>query len=81
MITFDMSINVTYETLKPHLPEIAKYIAKELEIDFHQVRKYFPSGEVFKLEAVFCIVKCGSLCLVYLWQRLLFWLILLSECR
>jgi hypothetical protein len=37
MITFDMSINVTYETLKPHLPEIAKYIAKELEIDFHQV--------------------------------------------
>lgn len=52
MITFDMSINVTYETLKPHLPEIAKYIAKELEIDFHQVRKYFPSGEVFKLEAV-----------------------------
>lgn len=41
MITFDMSINVTYKTLKPHLPVIAKYIAQELEIDFHQVIKYF----------------------------------------
>ncbi|KAJ4815318.1 Eukaryotic aspartyl protease family protein [Rhynchospora pubera] len=37
MITFDMSINVTYKTLKPHLPEVAKYIAKELDIDVHQV--------------------------------------------
>jgi hypothetical protein len=40
MITFYMSINVTYKTLKPHLPEIAKYIAQELDIDFHQVKVF-----------------------------------------
>jgi hypothetical protein len=40
MITFYMSINVTYKTLKPHLPEIAKYIAQELDIDFHQVKAF-----------------------------------------
>ncbi|KAJ3673043.1 hypothetical protein LUZ60_006417 [Juncus effusus] len=37
VITFDMAINVTYEILKPHLNEVAKYIAQELDIDFQQV--------------------------------------------
>ncbi|CAL5071973.1 unnamed protein product [Urochloa decumbens] len=38
LITVDMSINVTYPNLKPHLHELAELIAKELEIDSRQVR-------------------------------------------
>jgi hypothetical protein len=38
LITIDMSINVTYPNLKPHLHELAELIAKELEIDSRQVR-------------------------------------------
>ncbi|KAK3125565.1 hypothetical protein QOZ80_7BG0606660 [Eleusine coracana subsp. coracana] len=38
MITVDMSINVTYPNLKPHLHELAELIAKELDIDSRQVR-------------------------------------------
>ncbi|KAG0545633.1 hypothetical protein BDA96_02G378400 [Sorghum bicolor] len=38
LITVDMSINVTYPNLKPHLHELAELIAKELEIDSSQVR-------------------------------------------
>ncbi|KAL5197390.1 hypothetical protein ABZP36_000902 [Zizania latifolia] len=38
LITVDMSINVTYSNLKPHLHELAELIAKELEIDSRQVR-------------------------------------------
>ncbi|KAG8099479.1 hypothetical protein GUJ93_ZPchr0013g35632 [Zizania palustris] len=38
LITVDMSINVTYSNLKPHLHKLAELIAKELEIDSHQVR-------------------------------------------
>ncbi|KAL6856221.1 hypothetical protein ACP4OV_019023 [Aristida adscensionis] len=38
LITVDMSINVTYPDLKPHLHELAELIAKELEIDSRQVR-------------------------------------------
>ncbi|KAF0907115.1 hypothetical protein E2562_015655 [Oryza meyeriana var. granulata] len=38
LITFDMSINVTYPNLKPHLHELAKLMAKELDIDSRQVR-------------------------------------------
>ena len=37
LITVDMSINVTYPNLKPHLHELAELIAKELEIDSRQV--------------------------------------------
>lgn len=37
MITVDMSINVTYPNLKPHLHELAELIAKELDIDIRQV--------------------------------------------
>uniref|UniRef100_A0A0E0LMX0 Peptidase A1 domain-containing protein n=1 Tax=Oryza punctata TaxID=4537 RepID=A0A0E0LMX0_ORYPU len=37
-ITVDMSINVTYPNLKPHLHELAELIAKELDIDSRQVR-------------------------------------------
>ena len=36
MITVDMSINVTYPNLKPHLHELAELIAKELDIDSRQ---------------------------------------------
>uniref|UniRef100_A0A0D9X119 Peptidase A1 domain-containing protein n=1 Tax=Leersia perrieri TaxID=77586 RepID=A0A0D9X119_9ORYZ len=36
LITVDMSINVTYPDLKPHLHELAELIAKELEIDSRQ---------------------------------------------
>jgi 2C-methyl-D-erythritol 2,4-cyclodiphosphate synthase len=39
LITVDMSINVTYPNLKPHLHELAELIAKELEIDSSQVYK------------------------------------------
>lgn len=38
LITIDMSINVTYPNLKPHLHELSELIAKELEIDSRQVR-------------------------------------------
>ncbi|OEL19813.1 Aspartic proteinase-like protein 2 [Dichanthelium oligosanthes] len=38
LITVDMSINVTYPNLKPHLHELAELLAKELEIDSRQVR-------------------------------------------
>lgn len=38
LITVDMSINVTYPNLKPHLHELAELIAKELDIDSRQVR-------------------------------------------
>jgi 2C-methyl-D-erythritol 2,4-cyclodiphosphate synthase len=37
LITVDMSINVTYPNLKPHLHELAELIAKELDIDSRQV--------------------------------------------
>ncbi|XP_072977177.1 aspartic proteinase 36-like isoform X1 [Typha angustifolia] len=37
LITFDMSMNITYLNLMPHITELAKLIAHDLEIDPHQV--------------------------------------------
>jgi 2C-methyl-D-erythritol 2,4-cyclodiphosphate synthase len=41
LITVDMSINVTYPNLKPHLHELAELIAKELDIDPRQVSRVY----------------------------------------
>ncbi|XP_008790631.1 aspartic proteinase 39-like [Phoenix dactylifera] len=37
LITFDMSLNITYEDLKSHVSELAELIAHELELDSHQI--------------------------------------------
>ncbi|KAG1366851.1 aspartic proteinase-like protein 2 [Cocos nucifera] len=38
LITFDMSLNVTYEDLEPHVSELAELIAHELELSSHQIQ-------------------------------------------
>ncbi|ONK59932.1 uncharacterized protein A4U43_C08F12430 [Asparagus officinalis] len=38
LITFDMSLNVSYSNLMPHITELAEHIAHELEVDAHQVK-------------------------------------------
>ncbi|KAB2626527.1 aspartic proteinase nepenthesin-1-like [Pyrus ussuriensis x Pyrus communis] len=36
-ITFGMSLNISYSDLKPHITELAEYIAQELEVNTSQV--------------------------------------------
>ncbi|CAN6562891.1 unnamed protein product [Malus baccata var. baccata] len=45
-ITFDMSLNISYSDLKPHITELAEYIAQELEVNTSQVHllKFTTSG-------------------------------------
>ncbi|KAI5325251.1 hypothetical protein L3X38_034325 [Prunus dulcis] len=37
-ITFDMSLNISYSDLKPHITELAEFIAQELEVNTSQLR-------------------------------------------
>ncbi|KAM1073766.1 hypothetical protein TB2_018415 [Malus domestica] len=45
-ITFDMSLNISYSDLKPHITELAEFIAQELEVNTSQVHllKFTTSG-------------------------------------
>ncbi|KAJ6805230.1 aspartic proteinase CDR1-like [Iris pallida] len=38
LITFDLSLNVTYSKLAPHIKELVELIAHDLEVDTHQVK-------------------------------------------
>lgn len=40
LITFSMLLTVKYEDLKPHIPELAQSIAKELDLNASQVNQY-----------------------------------------
>jgi len=81
LITVDMSINVTYPNLKPHLHELAELIAKELEIDSRQVRmkyimwlfgwaSYASSSFSVKSECLGIIISSTSVCanLIAVWR-------------
>ncbi|KAM5576706.1 aspartic proteinase 36-like [Rosa sericea] len=45
-ITFDMSLNISYSDLKPHITELGEFIAQELDINTSQVNlvKFSSSG-------------------------------------
>jgi hypothetical protein len=67
LITVDMSINVTYPNLKPHLHELAELIAKELEIDSRQVLRIRSMQQLgcasYAIGSSCKIVKCLMYCI------------------
>ncbi|KAJ6833029.1 aspartic proteinase CDR1-like [Iris pallida] len=60
LITFDLSLNVTYSELAPHMEELAELIAHDLEVDTHQVRLLNFSSEGNSTQIEWAVLPAGS---------------------